>query len=362
MSERSTRLFAPLQLGALTVRNRLWVSPMCQYTAIDGVPQTWHLTHLTQFASGGAGMVIAEATAVAAEGRISPEDTGLWNDAQATAWAPIAAEIKTRGAVAGVQLAHAGRKASTWSPFSMDTGTVPAAEGGWQTVAPSAIAFGDYAEPRALESGEILRIIENFAAAAKRAIVAGFEVLEIHAAHGYLIHEFLSPLSNQRTDEYGGSLENRARLLLEVIAAVKAAAPGTPIIVRFSGTDWAEGGWDLEQTTTVAQWAEAAGVSLFDISSGGLVDYQAVPVGPAYQAHLAAGLKQSARVPVGSVGLITDAQQAESLLTTGQADFILAGREWLRDPHFALRAASELGESIDYWPVQYERARPRLRG
>lgn len=359
MSDRSTRLFAPLDLAGITVRNRLWVSPMCQYSAIDGVPQTWHLTHLSQFASGGAGMVIAEATAVVPEGRISPDDTGIWNDEQAAAWAPIAAEIKKRGAVAGIQLAHAGRKASTWSPFSGHSGTVAAVDGGWQTVAPSDIAFGDFAEPRALEGAGIAHVIEAFAAAAKRAIAAGFEALEIHAAHGYLIHEFLSPLSNKRTDEYGGSLENRARLLLDVIRAVKAEAPGAPIIVRFSASDWAEGGWDLEQTQTVAGWSEEAGADLFDVSSGGLVDYQSIPVGPAYQTSLAAGLKTTASVPVGSVGLITGANQAESLLATGQADVILAGREWLRDPHFALRAAHELGQSIDYWPPQYERARPK---
>ncbi|MET0862612.1 MAG: NADH:flavin oxidoreductase/NADH oxidase [Microbacterium sp.] len=351
-------LFSSLALGRLTARNRLWVAPMCQYSAVDGVPQEWHHTHLAQFASGGAGLVIAEATAVSSEGRISPEDTGLYNDAQRDAWAPITAAIRDRGALAGVQLAHAGRKASTWSPFSGRRGSVRPDEGGWQTVAPSAIAFDGFAEPVAMDVWAIDRLVADFAAAAGRAIEAGFEVLEIHAAHGYLLHQFLSPLSNSRDDEYGGPLENRARLLLRVVDAVRDAAPDAPLLVRFSASDWAPGGWDVEETTVIAREVAARGADLVDISSGGLVASQQVVVGPGYQVDFAAQVRRGAGVPVSAVGLITDAAQAEAILASGDADAIMAGREWLRDPHFALRAAGELGDDIDYWPKQYVRARP----
>ncbi|MCC2033474.1 NADH:flavin oxidoreductase/NADH oxidase [Microbacterium allomyrinae] len=352
-----TRLFSPLTLRDISVRNRLWVAPMCQYSAVDGVPQEWHHTHLAQFASGGAGLVIAEATAVSPEGRISPEDTGLWNDGQRDAWAPIVAAIRGRGAVAAVQLAHAGRKASTWSPFSGRRGSVTAADGGWRTAAPSAIAFDGYAQPVALDADGIDRVVGDFAAAARRAVAAGFQVLEIHAAHGYLLHQFLSPLSNARDDEYGGSLENRARLLLRVVTAVADAAPGVPLLVRFSATDWADGGWDAAQTATVAGWAAERGADFFDISSGGLVAHQRVTTGPGYQVALAAQVRRDAGVPVSAVGMIDDAAHAERVLTAGDADVVMAAREWLRDPHFGLRAAAELGADIDYWPVQYVRAR-----
>ena len=352
-----SRLFTPLTLRDVTVRNRLWVSPMCQYSAVDGVPQEWHHTHLAQFASGGAGLVMAEATAVSPEGRISPEDTGLWNDAQQAAWAPIVAAIRSRGAVAGVQLAHAGRKASTWSPFSGRRGSVAADEGGWSTVAPSAAAFDGYAEPVALDLAGIDRIVADFAAAARRAVGAGFQVLELHGAHGYLLHQFLSPLSNLRDDEYGGSLENRARLLLRVLDAVTEAAPGVPVIVRFSATDWADGGWNPDETATVARWAAERGADFFDISSGGLVAHQKLTTGPGYQVELAARVRREAGVPVNAVGMIDDAAHAERVLAEDLADAVMAGREWLRDPHYGLRAAAELGADIDYWPAQYLRAR-----
>lgn len=352
-----SNLFTPLTLRDLTLRNRLWVSPMCQYSAVEGVPQEWHHTHLAQFASGGAGLVIAEATAVSPEGRISPEDTGLWTDEQRDAWKPIVAAIRARGAVAAVQLAHAGRKASTWSPFSGRRGSVGASDGGWPTVAPSAVAFDGFAEPRALDAEGIDRVVADFGAAAARAVAAGFQALEIHAAHGYLLHQFLSPLSNLREDEYGGSLENRARLLLRVIDAVTDAAPGAPLFVRFSATDWADGGWNAEQTATVAGWAAARGVDFFDISSGGLVAHQRITTGPGYQVDFAARIRRQAGVPVSAVGMIDDAAHAERILTAGDADAIMAGREWLRDPHYALRAAAELGADIDYWPPQYARAR-----
>ena len=357
-------LFTPLTIGtdpatAVTARNRLWVAPMCQYSAQDGVPGEWHHVHLAQFASGGAGLVVAEATAVTAEGRISPEDTGLYTDAQRDAWAPIAAAIRRRGAVPAIQLAHAGRKASTWSPFSGHRGSVPPEQGGWSTLAPSAIAFEGYATPEALDAAGIDRIVDAFAAAAVRAVAAGFEVLEVHAAHGYLLHEFLSPLSNRRDDAYGGSLENRARLLLRVCDAVREAAPGVPVIARFSASDWADGGWDVADTATVAQWVVERGVSLIDVSSGGLVAHQRITPGPGYQVPLAAQVSEAVAVPVSAVGEISDAAQAEAILAAGEAEVIMAGREWLRDPHFALRAATELGDDIGYWPPQYVRARRR---
>jgi len=341
------------------MRNRLWVSPMCQYSAIDGMPQEWHHVHLAQFASGGAGLVVAEATAISPEGRISPDDVGLWNDAQRDAWTPIAAAIRRRGAVAGIQLAHAGRKASTWAPFAAQRGTVSAQDGGWRTVAPSAIAFGALAAPQALDADGIDRVVADFAAAARRARASGFQVIELHGAHGYLLHQFLSPLSNQRDDEYGGSLQNRARLLLRVIDAVREAAPEAPLFVRLSASDWAEGGWDLEQTTAVAAWASSHGADFFDISSGGLVAHQQIALRPGYQVPFAAAVRRAAGVAVSTVGLIDDARHAEQIVADGQADAVMAAREWLRDPHFALRASIELGDEIDYWPPQYLRARPR---
>lgn len=355
-----THLFTPLDLAGLPVRNRLWVAPMCQYSATDGLPNDWHHVHLAQFASGGAGMVIAEATAVAPEGRISPEDTGLWNDEQVAAWAPITAAIRARGAVPAVQLAHAGRKASTYAPWR-GRGSVPAGEGGWTTVAPSAVAYAGYAEPIALDIAGIDGVVAAFAAAARRALAAGFEAIELHAAHGYLLHQFLSPLSNLRDDEYGGPLENRARLLLRVVDAVREAVPETTLLVRFSATDAADGGWDVAQTATVAQWAAERGVVFFDISSGGLVAHQRITVGPGYQVPLAAEVRRRTGLLVGAVGEITTGPQAEEILAAGDADVVLAGREWLRDPHFALRAAAELGGTdAAPWPVQYARARRRL--
>jgi len=354
-------LFSPIDLHGITVRNRLWVAPMCQYSAVDGIPNTWHLVHLAQFASGGAGMVIAEATAVTAEGRISPEDTGIWNDTQRDAWRPVVEAIRARGAVPAIQLAHAGRKASTWSPFTGARGTVPEADGGWQTVAPSAVAYQGFTAPRALSTAEIDALVEAFAAAAVRAVEAGFEALEVHAAHGYLLHQFLSPLSNQRDDEYGGSLENRARLLLRIVEAVRTAAPGAALLVRFSATDAADGGWDVAQTAIVAGWAAERGAEFFDISSGGLVAHQQITTGPGYQVPFAAEVRAAGVGPVGAVGEITSGTQAEQILASGEADVVLAGREWLRDPHFGLRAATELGESdrtlaSPLWPVQYARA------
>ncbi|WP_285363023.1 NADH:flavin oxidoreductase/NADH oxidase [Microbacterium sp. LMC-P-041] len=349
-------LFSPLSIRSSTFRNRLWVSPMCMYSAVEGVVQEWHHTHLAQFASGGAGLIVAEATAVVPEGRISPRDAGLWNDEQRDAWAPIVEAIHSRGAAAGIQLAHAGRKASTWWPWADERGSVPETDGGWTTTAPSAIAFEGFAAPVALDEAGIDAVVAGFAAATRRALDAGFDVLEVHGAHGYLLHQFLSPLSNLRDDEYGGSLENRARLLLRVVDAIReVAGDDVPVFVRISATDHAEGGFTPEEAATVSTWATEHGADLIDVSSGGLVAHQQISVFPGYQVPLAESVRQGGRIPVSAVGLITAAEQAEQVLADGAADGIFAGREWLRDPHFALRAAHELGADIT-WPPQYERA------
>jgi 2,4-dienoyl-CoA reductase-like NADH-dependent reductase (Old Yellow Enzyme family) len=356
----TSALFSPYSVRAVTIRNRLWVAPMCEYSVEkhDGVPTDWHLVHLGGFAKGGAGLVITEATAVSAEGRISPEDTGIYTDEQRDAWARIVSFLHAQGAVAGIQLAHAGRKASTWRPWADERGSVPESQGGWTAVAPSAVAFTGYAVPAELDRVGIDAVVADFAAATRRSLDAGFDVLELHAAHGYLLHQFLSPLSNLRTDEYGGSLENRARLLLEVIAAVRAeAGEDVPLFVRFSATDWAEGGWDREQTATVADWARDAGADFFDISTGGLVSGTTIPLAPGYQVPFADFVKHASSVEVSAVGLITEAQQAEEIIASGQADAVMLARAIMRDPHFPLRAAHELGVELDYWPDQYLRAK-----
>ncbi|MFB3977650.1 MULTISPECIES: NADH:flavin oxidoreductase/NADH oxidase [Microbacterium] len=348
-------LFTPLTIRGIEMRNRLWVSPMCQYSAVDGIPNDWHHVHLAQFAAGGAGLVIAEATAVSPEGRISPDDVGLWNDAQLEAWAPVVAAIRARGAVAGVQLGHAGRKASTTSPLKGGRGSVAIADGGWTTVAPSAVAYPGFAEPRALDAAGIEKVVDDFADAARRAVAAGFAILEVHAAHGYLLHQFLSPLSNHRDDEYGGSFDGRVRLLERVTAAVRDAAPDAAVFVRFSGTDAADGGWDIDDTVRAARRVAAAGADLIDVSSGGLVPHQNISAGPGYQVPLAETVRRETGIPVAAVGMIDDARLAEAVVAEGRADAVLAAREWLRDPHYALRAAVELGVTVPA-PPQYARA------
>ncbi|WIB76173.1 NADH:flavin oxidoreductase/NADH oxidase [Curtobacterium sp. MCPF17_002] len=353
-------LFEPITIRDLTVRNRIWVSPMCQYSveAQDGVPTPWHLVHLGGFAKGGAGAVVAEATGVVPEGRISPQDLGLWNDEQRDAFRPIVDFIHAQGAAAGIQLAHAGRKASTFRPWEDAHGSVPADQGGWSTVGPSAVAFDGYAEPRELETEDIRVVALAFAAAARRSVEAGFDLVEIHAAHGYLLHQFLSPLSNHRTDSYGGSLENRARALLEVLDAVRAeVGEGFPVVVRFSATDWVDGGLTLDETTRVARWAAEHGADLADVSTGGNVASAPIPVGPGYQVPFAAAIKRDSGLGTVAVGMISEAFQAEQIVATGQADVVMVGREFLRDPAFPLRAAVELGVSVDYEPQQYHRAR-----
>jgi 2,4-dienoyl-CoA reductase-like NADH-dependent reductase (Old Yellow Enzyme family) len=351
-------LFDPLTLRALTVRNRLWISPMCQYSvfAEDGVPTDWHIVHLGQFAIGGAGLVLTEATAVTPDGRISPRDTGIWNDEQAAVWARVAAFVRSQGAAAGIQLGHAGRKASVFAPWGTEgRGSVPVAEGGWATVGPTADPFGSFAAPAALDEEGIDRIVSAFADAATRAVAAGFDVVEIHAAHGYLLHQFLSPLVNTRTDRYGDTLENRARFLLRVVEAVRAVLGDTVLMVRFSASDWSEGGWNEADTATVARWAADAGADFFDISSGGAVAGVEIPLSPGYQVPFATYVREHARVPVSAVGLITDESEAEAIVGSRRADAVMIAREALRDPHFALRAAARAGID-DLIPGAYRRA------
>ena len=350
-----SRLFEPLTLRGTTFRNRAWVAAMCQYSSTDGLPADWHLVHLGGLARGGAGLVITEATAVTADGRISPADAGIWNDEQAHAYERITAFIKAQGSVPGIQLAHAGRKASTQRPWD-GSGSVASADGGWQSVAPSAVAFGHYAAPRELTVAEIEATVRDFADAARRADAAGFEVAEIHAAHGYLIHQFLSPLSNLRVDGYGGDFEGRTRFLLEVTEAVREVWPADkPLFVRFSATDWVEGGWTVDETVELSKQVGLLGVDLIDVSSGGLDPRQEIPVGPGYQVPLARRVREGSGLPVGAVGLITEAQQAEQVLVDESADVVLLARAFLRDPHWPLSAARELGDDVT-WPQQYARA------
>jgi 2,4-dienoyl-CoA reductase-like NADH-dependent reductase (Old Yellow Enzyme family) len=349
-------LFAPLTLRGLTLRNRVAVSPMCQYSSDDGFANDWHLVHLGARAVGGAGLVILEATAVLPEGRISPRDLGLWDDRHGEMLARIARFLRAQGAAAGIQLAHAGRKASTRVPWE-GRGMVPPAEGGWQTVAPSAVPFSaDFPEPEALDDAGIRRVVEGFRLAARRALAAGFQVAEVHAAHGYLLHQFLSPLSNRRTDGYGGRFENRARLTLEVVDAVRAEWPGAlPLFVRLSATDWAEGGWGEDDTVALAGLLAGRGVDLVDCSTGGLVPGATIPVGPGYQVRFAERVRREAGVASGAVGLITTPEQADAVVRAGRADLVLLARQLLRDPHWPLRAAKALGAPAR-WPAQYERA------
>lgn len=353
-------LFDSLTIRRQTFANRLFVSPMCQYSSADGFANDWHLVHLGGRAVGGAGLVLTEATAVTPEGRISPQDLGLWKDEHIDVLSRIAGFIHEQGSVAGMQLAHAGRKASTYRPWS-GSGVVPHHEGGWPDVlAPSAVPFADtYPMPQALTLDGIARVTAAFADAACRAQQAGFRVIEIHAAHGYLLHEFLSPLSNHRQDQYGGSFENRTRLVREVVAAVRGVWPEqAPLFVRISATDWVDGGWDIEQSIELARQLAPLGVDFIDCSSGGNAAQATIPVGPGYQAPFAERIRREAGLLTGAVGLITEAAQAEQIVASGQADAVLLARELLRDPYFPLRAARELGQDIA-WPAQYLRAGPK---
>lgn len=353
-------LFSPLSIRSIQLKNRLVVSPMCQYSSEDGFSTDWHLVHLGSRAVGGAGLIITEAAAVSPEGRISPNDLGIWKDEHIDGLKRITQFIQQNGAVAGIQLAHAGRKASTRRPWEGGKAIFPNEENGWQTVAPSAIPFvADAPEPSALTEEGLEKVRADFVAAAQRSIAAGFQVIELHAAHGYLLHQFLSPLSNQRTDDYGGSFENRIRLLLEVIERVQSVWPATlPLFVRISATDWTEGGWTIADSVKLSGILKNKGVDVIDASTGGNVANAKIPVGPGYQVSFAERIKQETGITTAAVGLITTASQAEQILTTGQADLILLAREFLRDPYFSLHAAHDLGDETT-WPVQYERAKPR---
>ena len=352
-----SKLFTPLPLRSLTLRNRIVVSPMCQYSCRDGLPTDWHLVHLGSRAVGGAALVMVEATAVTPEGRISPSDTGIWNTAQTDAFAPIATFIKAQGAIPGIQLAHAGRKASVRPPW-LGGGAVAAAAGGWQPVAPSALAFSPSSPvPSELSLDDLDSVCDAFEAAVRRALQAGFQLIEVHMAHGYLLHQFLSPLSNRRRDRFGGSLENRLRFPLQVAQRVRETWPQElPVLVRISATDWVPGGWDLDQSLELCRQLKDLGIDLIDCSSAGLVPDAVIPAGPGFQTPFAARIREEIAIATGAVGLITSPTQAEQIVATGLADVVLLARELLRDPYWPLHAAREL--KAEYaWPVQYERAK-----
>jgi 2,4-dienoyl-CoA reductase-like NADH-dependent reductase (Old Yellow Enzyme family) len=361
VSAHPSHLFSPLQLAGVAFANRVFVSPMCQYSSEDGFSNDWHLVHLGSRAVGGAGLVLTEAAAVLAEGRISPQDLGFWKDEHIAGLKRIVEFLHGQGARAGVQLAHAGRKASMARPWAPEQRYLTPSEGGWQNVmAPSAVPFAEsYAHPDALDLAGIHTITRAFARAAERALEAGFDLVELHAAHGYLLHEFLSPLSNRRSDQYGGSFENRIRLLVEVVDAVRAVWPGElPLLVRISATDWVEGGWDIEQSVALAKVLKEHKVDLIDVSSGGMSPQAVMPLGPGYQTPFAERIRREAHIATGAVGMITAAAQAEHILRTGQADVVLLAREFLREPYWPLKAATELGDTTS-WPAQYLRAAPR---
>ena len=354
-------LLEPYTLRQLTFLNRIAVSPMCQYSSVNGLANDWHLVHLGSRAVGGAGLIFTEATAVTADGRITAQDLGLWNDQQIEPLQRITRFIRAQGAVAGIQLAHAGRKASTWRPWLGKQGSVRVEEGGWVPVGPSPIAFDPrHTVPTQLDERQIQDVIQAFADAAKRALEAGFSVVEVHAAHGYLLHQFLSPLSNQRRDQYGGSFENRIRLVLQVTEAVREVWPQElPLFVRVSATDWVEDGWNPDETVELARRLKALGVDLIDVSSGGTSANAEIPVGPGYQTRFAESIRKASGIATGTVGMITEPAQAEHILRTGQADLILLARELLRDPYWPLHADDDLGGKQATWPAQYQRATHR---
>lgn len=353
-----TKLFEPISIRNLTTRNRIWIPPMCQYGCnnMDGIVNNWHTVHYSEWAIGGAGLIIAEATAVTPIGRISPWCAGIWSQAHVDAWKTVVDSVHSLGGKIGIQLAHAGRKGSSNSDWS-GTGTVAPASGGWETVSSTDRAFEHYEAPRRLATEELAEVTAEFVSAANYAVSAGFDLVEIHAAHGYLMHQFLSPLTNDRDDIYGGSLENRARLLVETVLAVRAAVGDDyPIAIRFSASDWTEGGWTQEETALVAQWCLDAGADFFDISSGGIIGTAQIPFGPNYQVPFAEHVGSKVDAPVSAVGMITTGVQAEAILQHGIVDVIMVGRASLGDPYWPLRAAKELGVTIDYQPKQFGRA------
>jgi 2,4-dienoyl-CoA reductase-like NADH-dependent reductase (Old Yellow Enzyme family) len=352
-----SELFRPLELRDVVLKNRIAVSPMCQYSSHDGFANEWHLVHLGSRAVGGAGLVFTEATSVSPEGRISIDDLGIWKDEHIPFLKKITEFILQQKAIPGIQLAHAGRKSSRTSPWNGDRLLSPD-EGGWQTVAPSAIPFSDNtAIPVELTSEGIAKVVTDFRNSAIRALAAGFVIAEIHAAHGYLVHEFMSPLTNKRTDEYGGSFDNRIRFLLEVVAAVRSVWPdGYPVFARLSTIDWRQDGWTIEDSIALAKILKQKGVDLLDCSTGGAVAGLTIPAGPGYQVQFAEQIRKNADIPTGAVGIITTPAQAEEIISGGKADIVSLAREFLRDPYFPLRAATELGDEIQ-WPAQYERAK-----
>jgi 2,4-dienoyl-CoA reductase-like NADH-dependent reductase (Old Yellow Enzyme family) len=356
MSEPA-HLFSPLQIRGLQLANRVGVSPMCQYSSDDGFASDWHLVHLGSRAAGGAGLVFVEATAVSPEGRITPADMGLWKDEHIPNLKRIVDFSHSQGCRIGIQLAHAGRKASMHRPWDQET-PVTQADGGWLNVlAPSPIAFSDhYLRPFELDVRGIEKVVSAFSWAAVRARASGFDVVEIHAAHGYLVHSFLSPLSNLRTDRYGGELINRSRILLQIVDAVRKEWTG-PLFVRISATDWVPGGWDISESVELCRLLKASSVDLIDVSSGGLVPYAKIPAGPGFQTPFAARIRREANVPVATVGMITDPAQADQIVRNGDADMVLLAREMLRDPYWAMHAAAKLGKPVP-WPIQYLRAAP----
>lgn len=353
----SVQLFSPIQIKSLSFKNRIVISPMCQYSAEGGFANDWHLVHLGSRASGGAALIIQEATSVSPEGRISPADLGLWKDEQIEKMKAINQFIISQNSIPGIQLAHAGRKASMSEPWNGNK-RLDESNGGWNPVAPSAISnHSNENPPIALDKIGIQKVISDFKSTTKRAVQAGFQVIEIHAAHGYLLHQFLSPLTNFRTDEYGGSFENRIRFTLEVLEAVQSEWPeNLPLFVRISATDWAEGGWNIEESVKLSKILKEKGVDLIDVSSGGLVSHQKITLGPGYQVPFAGSIKKETGILTGAVGLITEAIQAEEIVATGKADLVLFARESLRNPNLALDFAKELGADIS-WPKQYERAK-----
>jgi 2,4-dienoyl-CoA reductase-like NADH-dependent reductase (Old Yellow Enzyme family) len=353
-----SKLFSPLKIRDIELKNRIVVSPMCQYSSINGLPTDWHLVHLGSRAVGGAGLIFTEATAVSPEGRISPDDAGIWNGEQVNAYKRITSFIKSQNAVPGIQLAHAGRKASTFAPWK-GNGKVDLKKGGWQTLAPSAIEFANnYPDPSEMNENDIKLVIDQFSKASKRSIDAGFDVIELHFAHGYLLHEFYSPISNQRPDKYGGTLENRCRFAIEIAKAVRETIPdGTPLFARISSTDWVENGWDIEQSVQLAKWLKEVGVDLIDCSSGGNVPKAKIPAGPGYQIPFAEKIKKEVKILTGGVGLITTTEQAEEIIKSEKADIVLLGREMLRDPYWAIHAAKKLNVDLNDFPKQYLRSK-----
>ncbi|CAG0998530.1 12-oxophytodienoic acid reductase [Methylophilaceae bacterium] len=353
-----SKLFSPLQLRETVFKNRIFVSPMCQYSAVDGLANGWHFVNLGSRAIGGAAMVMAEATGISPEGRITPHCLGIWSDDHVDALQPIVEFIKQQQAIPGIQIAHAGRKGSCDVPWKGSVYLSPD-EGGWQTLAPSAIPLTpNHAAPKALALAEIDTIITQFVTAAHRALEAGFEVIELHCAHGYLLNEFLSPLTNKRKDRYGGSLENRCRLPLTIAKAIRDFWPqDKPVFVRISATDWVEGGWDITQSIQLAKWLKEIGVDFIDCSSGGLMLDAKIPAAPGYQTTFASRIRTEVGIPTGAVGMISAPAQAEHILVTEQADAVLLARELLRDPYWPLHAAGELHVDIE-WPLQYARAKP----